>query len=350
MQALKAGHDLAGPALDAVLGLDDFASSGPEGAAARGVVGKRRNRGNPFVGRVGKVARDAVTHHRALHADGVGHHGQPGRHVLQDLESALSAAPVVVGKPTDADVGVGQFGGLGGARPRAGLDLQVFQRGEAIADDPERHVGNATRDVVEQGGGALEALRGAGRADPHQPQATPGIVPGRRIVRRRQGRGDDEHRTIAVAPGMSSEEVVAGPNEVGQRHRVLKTPQTPGAERSAGRVRITQEDSIIEVVDQRGGPAAKLALLPERQQLALQQDHGVVRQAAQLPPARNCPGGQDDVFDFDARAAQRRLVGHQAVAAADVLAAFYEREELHAGHFLVVWVQNAKKVREGTGD
>ena len=77
------------------------------------------NRLGPFLRRIGQEAGLAVDDHFPMNAHRIGHDRQSGGHVLQDLQTAFALAPQVVAEPTDADVRGGQFGGLGGRRPRA---------------------------------------------------------------------------------------------------------------------------------------------------------------------------------------------------------------------------------------
>ena len=83
---------------------------------------------DPLLGRRGQVTSGSRLDHLGLHADRVGHHGQPGRLVLEDLQSALAPAPEVVGQPANPDVPRGQVVRLAllGAREPARPELRSW--------------------------------------------------------------------------------------------------------------------------------------------------------------------------------------------------------------------------------
>ena len=90
---------------------------------------------HPLLRRLGQEAGFAVADHLDVNADGVGHDRQAGRHVLQRLQAALAAAPIVVGNPADAHVGRGDFRRLVRFGPRTGDDRQRIKAQKAVANE-----------------------------------------------------------------------------------------------------------------------------------------------------------------------------------------------------------------------
>ena len=76
------------------------------------------------LGRHGQEAGGSGLDQVGLHADRIGHDGEPGGLVLEDLQPALAAAPGVVRQPANPDVPGGQLvrpapGPMGPGRPES---------------------------------------------------------------------------------------------------------------------------------------------------------------------------------------------------------------------------------------
>ena len=193
--------------------------------------------GDPFSGVSRQKAGDAVFDHRRLHADRVGDHRQPGRHVLQHLQPALAAAPVVVRHPTDADV----------RRRRVAPPPSLGSHGHSSTGKPvesqERSQISAAACPARRGRWrrAVGRMRSSPRSVLDEPTHTsrmrrPRTVLGPRIARRIDARRNDRDRALSPA-GLCSlgEEVVAGDDGVARPHGRREAPLTRRARECRGR-------------------------------------------------------------------------------------------------------------------
>lgn len=106
---------------------DNLPAGAAHSAAQIGIVGEQIDGLEPFRRRLDEKASYTMTHEFFLNADRIGDHRQSRGHILQELQAALAFAPPILGKPADADVGLGEIVGLGGFIPATEVDAQVFQ-------------------------------------------------------------------------------------------------------------------------------------------------------------------------------------------------------------------------------
>ncbi len=320
-----------GPDLDAVAGFHQPPTCLPHTPPQGRVLRQPADGVGPLRRRLGQETRLAVAHQFALDADGVGHHGQTGGHVLEHLEAALAQAPQVVGHPADADVSGRHGRRLPLLAPGTGQHRQVPPLKKSVADQFQLEAGYPLPQFFQQGRTRLQAAQRARRADPDQLRLPAARVPGDRVTPEVHAGGDD-----ADGPGpagrLGGQESVARGDAVAGPDRGREPAQAVGGVQAAGGIRIAQEDGVVHVEDQAPGGAAQDGELPAGQQAALQDDVGPA-QLAEQPQAR--PGA------FRQRPHLQAVAGlpeigrqcRQAVAAADVIGAFDDADPVHGDSF-----------------
>ena len=123
------------------------------------------------------VARNPVSPSRTISrcdADRVGHHRQPRRLVLQDLQPALSPAPEVVGNPAYADVPGRKLARLGLLVPGHRHDRQRKRLGKSVADHAELQIRDRLRPLAPR---SVAIARGPGACSTSRSRpARPGLA------------------------------------------------------------------------------------------------------------------------------------------------------------------------------
>ncbi len=217
----------------------------------RGMVHESADGVDPLGGGVGEVAGVAWLNQFLVHADRVGDDGQAGGLVLQDLETTLATAPVIVGKPRDADVAAGKFGSFRRFEPVDGNGGDAWPAGKLIADDMELNAGQGLADGVPEAGLLLHTLKSAGGADPDEADAgARALVNSHGVPAGIDAGGHDGDLVgVGILGGTFSEKTVAGEDLVSSLNESLESGEPTGSF-AACVVRVSLEEGVVEVEDQ----------------------------------------------------------------------------------------------------
>src|SRR5262249_42390134 len=151
----------------------------------------------------------------------------------------------VVGDPGNAYVRGRQGGRLDELRPRAGDDLNVVQREEAVADQFQAQARHRAAAFLQQRPRPLQALQSARRTDPDQLYSATGApVLGQAVpVRIDAGRDEFDGRRPALAGaagGLDGQEGVAGHDGVGSADDTAEATVAAAAEGPAAGIGVAQ--------------------------------------------------------------------------------------------------------------
>ena len=304
---------------------------GSHAAAQRGIASQANDGLGPLLGRGGQKPGAAVQDHLAVHAHWIGHHRQPGGHVLQHLQTTFAQAPGIVGQPTDTDVGLGQQSGFVGLGPAAGNHPDFLKLGKTVADDfqfqpgqPPPAQGKRPFQIVQAGERALLANPDQLHLVRHAQVGAYWVAPGI------EARGHQKHPLrVGQFRGAPNQIRITGQHAIGRVDRGPEMSQAVPASGAAAAVAVAVEQGVVEVVNQHPGAAAQQAQLPEGEQLPLEDDHVGPFGPKKLPRSGGHSGGQRYHFQRPAAGLQVREQGGDAIAVANVLGLFDQSQQLH---------------------